>query len=174
MDKLYTLATELGDSLKARGLMLALAESCTGGLVAATITDVAGSSAYFDRGFVTYSNESKVEMLSVSPETLEKYGAVSEETAREMTEGALKHSHAQVAGSITGIAGPDGGTKEKPVGTVCFAWTGKTLPTSSITKRFLGNRQEVRQQAAAFLMERLIERLNHLASDDRDDAHRGN
>jgi nicotinamide-nucleotide amidase len=162
MDKL-TLATELGTLLRERNLNLALAESCTGGLVAAAITDIAGSSAWFERGFVTYSNQSKIEMLGVSAETLEKYGAVSEQTAREMALGALKNSRAQVACSITGIAGPDGGTKEKPVGTVCFAWCfgelGEKLPSSTTTKRFFGNRQEVRQQAAIAMMSGLIERL---------------
>ena len=159
MVDLATLSIELGEVLKARSLSLALAESCTGGLVAAKITDVAGSSAWFDCGFVTYSNAAKIEMLGVRAETLEKFGAVSEQIATVMAHGALKHSHAQVAGSITGIAGPDGGTKEKPVGTVCFAWVGDKLPLSTSTKRFFGNRQEVRQQAAIVMMSGLIERL---------------
>jgi nicotinamide-nucleotide amidase len=159
MASLATLAVELGEVLKARNLSLALAESCTGGLVAATITDIAGSSAWFDRGFITYSNASKIEMLGVRTETLEKFGAVSEQTATVMAHGALKNSHAQIAGSITGIAGPDGGSKEKPVGTVCFAWVGTKLPLSTTTKRFFGNRQEVRQQAAIAMMSGLIERL---------------
>ena len=159
MVDLATLSIELGEVLKARSLSLALAESCTGGLVAAKITDVAGSSAWFDRGFITYSNAAKIEMLGVRAETLEKFGAVSEQIATVMAHGALKHSHAQVAGSITGIAGPDGGTKEKPVGTVCFAWVGVKLPLSTTTKRFFGNRQEVRQQAAIVMMSGLIERL---------------
>jgi nicotinamide-nucleotide amidase len=159
MASLATLAVELGEVLKARNLSLALAESCTGGLVAATITDIAGSSAWFDRGFITYSNASKIEMLGVRTETLEKFGAVSEQTATVMAHGALKNSHAQIAGSITGIAGPDGGSKEKPVRTVCFAWVGTKLPLSTTTKRFFGNRQEVRQQAAIAMMSGLIERL---------------
>jgi nicotinamide-nucleotide amidase len=163
MATLTTLAIELGEVLKARNLTLALAESCTGGLVAATVTDIAGSSAWFDCGFVTYSNESKIEMLGVRAETLEKYGAVSEQIATVMAHGALKNSHAQIAGSITGIAGPDGGSKEKPVGTVCFAWVGSKLPLSTTTKRFFGNRQEVRQQAAIAMMSGLIERLKRLA-----------
>jgi nicotinamide-nucleotide amidase len=159
MVDLATLSIELGEVLKARNLSLALAESCTGGLVAATITDVAGSSAWFDRGFITYSNESKIEILGVRAETLEKFGAVSEQIATVMAHGALTHSHAQLAGSITGIAGPDGGTKEKPVGTVCFAWVGTKLPLSTATKRFFGNRQEVRQQAAIAMISGLVERL---------------
>lgn len=164
MADLSTLSIELGALLKERNLMLVLAESCTGGMVAQTITSVAGSSAWFDRGFVTYSNESKIEMLGVRAETIEKFGAVSEQTATEMALGCLKSPtlkliHAQVSGSITGIAGPDGGTTEKPVGTVCFAWAGEKLPLSTTTKRFFGNRQEVRQQAAVAWMAGLIERL---------------
>ena len=104
-----------------RGLLLATAESCTGGMVAAAITDVAGSSAVFDRGFVTYSNAAKTAMLGVSPALLERHGAVSEETARAMAEGALRHSAAQVTVAITGIAGPGGGSRDKPVGLVHFA-----------------------------------------------------
>ena len=156
---LINIAQELGSALKARGFVLALAESCTGGMVAQVVTSVAGSSAWFDRGFVTYSNAAKVEMLGVSPETLEKHGAVSEKIAIEMALGTLKHSHAQIVGSITGIAGPDGGTTDKPVGTVCFAWAGLDIAVSAITKHFQGNREEVRQQAAATLMTGLIERL---------------
>ena len=162
MASLTTLAIELGAVLKERNLMLALAESCTGGMVAQSITSVAGSSAWFDRGFVTYSNESKIEMLGVRAETLEKFGAVSEETALEMALGCLKHSHTQLSGSITGIAGPDGGTVDKPVGTVCFAWTGEKLLLSTTTKRFFGNREEVRQQAAIAWMAGLTERLKLL------------
>ena len=162
MASIATLAIELGAVLKERNLMLALAESCTGGMVAQSITSVAGSSAWFDRGFVTYSNASKIEMLGVRAETLEKFGAVSEETALEMAIGCLKHSHAQLSGSITGIAGPDGGTVDKPVGTVCFAWAGEKLLLSTTTKRFFGNREEVRQQAAIAWMAGLTERLKLL------------
>jgi nicotinamide-nucleotide amidase len=156
------LATTLGLALKAQGLMLALAESCTGGMVAQAVTSIAGSSAWFDRGFVTYSNTAKIEMLGVSLQTLDKYGAVSEEVAAEMALGALKNSHAQIAASITGIAGPDGGSEAKPVGTVCFAWSSFNFPTSTITRRFKGNRNEIRQQATAFLMRQLIEQLTLL------------
>ncbi|MDI1297739.1 CinA family protein [Methylotenera sp.] len=159
-DALSNLAAELGAALKARGYTLALAESCTGGMVAQAITSIAGSSAWFDRGFVTYSNQAKVEMLGVSSHTLEKFGAVSEQTAIEMAVGALKNSHAQITGSITGIAGPDGGTSEKPVGTVCFAWAEINKASSMTTKYFTGNRQEVRQQAAIELMVGLVNRLN--------------
>ena len=152
-------AVQLGQALKARGFMLALAESCTGGMVAEAITRIAGSSAWFDRGFITYSNAAKIDMLDVSSTTLEKFGAVSEQTATEMAIGALKNSDAQIAGSITGIAGPDGGSPEKPVGTVCFAWAGKNMPVSACTHWFDGNRDSVRKQAAIFMMAGLIERL---------------
>lgn len=159
MVTLTTLATELGATLKEHNLILVLAESCTGGMTAEAITSVAGSSGWFDRGFVTYSNAAKIEMLGVSAETLKIFGAVSEETAAEMVLGALKNSRAQLAGSITGIAGPDGGSKEKPVGTVCFAWASDKLVLSTTTKRFFGNRQEIRQQATIAMMAGLIERL---------------
>lgn len=169
---LEALAIKLGAALKAHAYMLALAESCTGGLVSQEITSVAGSSAWFDRGFVTYSNCAKVEMLGVAEQTLLNYGAVSEATALEMVKGALKNSHAQIAGSITGIAGPDGGTADKPVGTVCFAWaeaeaisqntTNQNTTSQSATRLFIGNREEIRQQAAVFLMAQLIDQLNHL------------
>lgn len=167
MDNISTLAEGLGAALKARGYMLALAESCTGGMVAEAVTSVAGSSAWFDRGFVTYSNAAKIEMLGVSPQTLEKFGAVSEEVAAEMVLGcfkigASKNSHAQIAGSITGIAGPDGGTAQKPVGMVCFAWAETNKPILTAIKIFEGNRQEIRQQATAFMLARLIDRLNDL------------
>lgn len=147
MDDLETLAEQVGAALKSRGLMLASAESCTGGWVGAAITAVAGSSHWFDRGFVTYTNESKQEMLGVSVKTLAEYGAVSEQTVREMAAGALKHSHAQVALAISGIAGPGGGSLEKPVGTVCIAWALRSGAARSQTFRFSGDRSAVRRQA---------------------------
>ena len=159
MDNLTTLSVELGAILKARNLKLALAESCTGGMVAEVITRVAGSSTWFDRGFVTYSNQAKIDMLGVLPETLEKFGAVSKEVAVEMVLGTLKLSHSQIAGSITGIAGPNGGSAQKPIGTVCFAWANLNQPASVTTQHFAGSRQQVRQQASTFLIQQLIERL---------------
>ena len=117
----YVRAEELVEQAKNKGLRLASAESCTGGLVAAALTEIAGSSAVFDRGFVTYSNDSKVELLGVSPETIAMQGAVSAQTAREMALGALARSQADIAMAITGIAGPGGGSEEKPVGLVQFA-----------------------------------------------------
>jgi len=114
------LAVRFIDACKAAGIMAATAESCTGGMIAAAITDIAGSSAVLDRGFVTYSNDAKVDMLGVSAATLDAHGAVSEQTALEMAAGALARSHAGVALAVTGIAGPDGGSAEKPVGLVWF------------------------------------------------------
>jgi nicotinamide-nucleotide amidase len=119
-----------------RKLMIAVAESCTGGQLAAAITAVAGASAIFDRGFVTYSNAAKVEMLGVPANLIETYGAVSREVAVAMAEGALRHSHADIALSITGVAGPSGGSAEKPVGLVLFALASKHQPTRQREERF--------------------------------------
>jgi nicotinamide-nucleotide amidase len=118
------------------GLKIATAESCTGGLVAALLTEIPGSSAVVERGFVTYSNDAKRELLGVPAATIEAHGAVSEPTARAMAQGALANSHAQVAVSVTGVAGPDGGTAEKPVGLVYFACTGPGLAIGAIERRF--------------------------------------
>jgi nicotinamide-nucleotide amidase len=156
MDTLHNICNELGAVLKERKLLLTLAESCTGGLVSQAITDVAGSSAWFDSGFITYSNAAKQVMLGVSAQTLKNFGAVSEATASEMVMGALKHSQAHIACSITGIAGPDGGTKDKPVGTICFAWAGKNIATVSATKNLSGNRQEIRHQSAVIVLQGLL------------------
>lgn len=144
---LFTLAEQLGLFLKANKLKIATAESCTGGWIAQCITEVPGSSAWFDRGFVTYSNEAKIQMLGVRPETLASYGAVSAETASEMVAGALDMSEADCAIAVTGIAGPDGGTPEKPVGTVYIAWQTKNQPVKVIKTLLTGNRQQIRAQA---------------------------
>ncbi len=154
---LLALATDLGAALQARGWTLALAESCTGGWVAQTVTAIARSSAWFDRGFVTYSNAAKREMLGVSRLTLETHGAVSEHTALEMALGALKHSHANITAAITGIAGPDGGTPEKPVGMVCLAWTTSEGLSESATLHFTGDREQVRQQSVKVALEGLLQ-----------------
>ena len=164
LNRAHTLAQELGSLLKARKIMLTLAESCTGGMVAQTITSLPGSSAWFDCGLVTYSNQSKIALLKVLSQTLETYGAVSEAVAKEMALGCLTriapdNTQAYIAGSITGIAGPDGGSVEKPVGTVCFAWTGLNLPVKTQTKIFSGNRQQIRQQATVFMLQNLIKIL---------------
>jgi nicotinamide-nucleotide amidase len=154
------LAQKLGALLKARGAMLATAESCTGGWAAQAVTAIAGSSEWFERGFVTYSNAAKQEMLGVRPETLARHGAVSEETAREMALGALAHSHATIALAITGVAGPSGGSAEKPVGTVCFAWAGKDLAVIAETRRLAGNREAVRRQSVEHALERVLDLLD--------------
>lgn len=150
------LAREVGSALKKKGVMLTTAESCTGGWVAQTVTAVAGSSEWFDRGFVTYTNMAKRELLEVKTETLARAGAVSEATARAMAEGALRHSHAQVALAVTGIAGPSGGTPEKPVGTVWFAWAGSRRDTESRRESFRGDREAVRRQAVAAALRGLV------------------
>jgi nicotinamide-nucleotide amidase len=144
---LYRLAERVGAALKKRKLMLATAESCTGGWVSEAVTMVPGSSEWFERGFVTYTYISKREMLGVNERTLDKHGAVAEEIVREMVEGALSRSHAQVAVAVSGVAGPGGGTPEKPVGTVCFAWARKGKAVRSETKRYSGDRESVRRQS---------------------------
>jgi nicotinamide-nucleotide amidase len=146
-DELLKLAADVGAALKQRGWKLALAESCTGGGAAHAVTDIAGSSAWFERGFVTYDNAAKLEMLGVRVKTLEQFGAVSEQTSREMAQGALSRSHAQISVAISGIAGPDGGTTEKPVGTVCFAWGTAAGQLCSETCHFDGDRAEVRRKS---------------------------
>lgn len=149
-------SSELGALLKSRQLMMTTAESCTGGWVSEAITAVAGSSAWFDRGFVTYSNAAKRDMLGVQQNTLDKHGAVSEATAREMANGALVHSQASVSVSITGIAGPDGGTADKPVGTVWFAWANQDK-VRSVCHVLSGDREQVRQQAVLIALDGLME-----------------
>jgi nicotinamide-nucleotide amidase len=152
------LAAPLAAALRARGWRLATAESCTGGLIAATCTALAGSSDWFDRGFVTYSNAAKTEQLGVNATLIAAHGAVSEAVARAMAEGALLHSAADVAVAVTGIAGPGGAVPGKPVGTVWFAWAGRDRPTHSECQRFEGDRAAVRDatvlQALRVMQER--------------------
>jgi nicotinamide-nucleotide amidase len=158
-DTLTALATLVGAKLRAKGLMLTTAESCTGGWVAQAVTTVAGSSDWFERGFVTYSDAAKQEMLGVSARTLAVHGAVSDETAREMAIGALAHSRAQVALAITGIAGPGGGSPEKPLGTVWFAWALKSGAVSAETRRFKGDRESVRRKSVIAALKGVLELL---------------
>ena len=155
--QLYQLAECVGAALKAKGMMLATAESCTGGWIAQAVTAVPGSSEWFERGFVTYTYISKREMLGVKSATLDAHGAVSEQTVREMTAGALERSHAQVAVSVSGTAGPSGGTPQKPLGTVCIGWGAKDGALQSATKHFDGDREAVRRQAVVFALERVLE-----------------
>jgi len=153
------LAALLGERLKAQGLVLTTAESCTGGWVAQAVTSISGSSDWFDRGYVTYSNAAKREMLGVRAATLERHGAVSEETAREMASGALAASGAGVAVSITGVAGPTGGTPAKPVGMVCFGWALRDGRVEAATRRFDGDREAVRRQSVVFALQGILERI---------------
>ena len=152
------LARRVGAALKARGLMIVTAESCTGGWVAMALTAIAGSSDWFERGYVTYSNAAKREELGVAPATIERHGAVSEETAREMAAGALRNGRGQVALAITGVAGPTGGSRDKPVGTVCFAWA-EGSKISSGTMRFEGDRESVRRQSVVHALQGVLELL---------------
>ena len=154
----HQLAIRVGNKLRDERLMLATAESCTGGMVAAAITDISGSSAWFERGFVTYSNLAKTEMIGVPAALIEQHGAVSEPVAKAMAEGALRNSRAQVSVSITGVAGPAGGSEAKPVGTVSFAWSNR-LHTGAETQHFKGDREQVRTQAAAHALRKLLEFL---------------
>ena len=156
-EELVGLARELGDKLHARGWKLATAESCTGGWVGQLVTSLPGSSHWYERGFITYANAAKVEMLGVPPETLAAHGAVSEETAMAMAAGALKRSHAQATLAITGIAGPGGGTPQKPVGLVCYGWALADGTVISSTCRLDGDREEIRSRAAAAALRGLIE-----------------
>lgn len=160
-DKLYELSAAVGRLLKDKGEMLVTAESCTGGGVSAAVTAISGSSEWFDRAFVTYSNEAKQQMLRVSAATLEAHGAVSEEIAREMALGALAASPGTISVSVTGVAGPTGGTRLKPVGMVCFAWArcGEAMPRSE-TRHFSGDRESVRQQSVVRALQGVAELLD--------------
>lgn len=160
-ETLTELAAAVGRLLKAKGEKLVTAESCTGGGVSAAVTAISGSSEWFDRAFVTYSNEAKQEMLRVSAATLASHGAVSEETAREMALGALAVSPGTVSVSVTGVAGPTGGTRMKPVGMVCFAWarSGEAVPRSE-TRHFSGDRESVRQQSVIRALQGVVELLD--------------
>ena len=156
-DDTRELAQSLIDALRARGWHCATAESCTGGGVAAAITDIAGSSDVFDRGFVTYSNAAKTQMLGVDPALIEMHGAVSEEVAAAMAAGALARSEATCAVAVTGVAGPGGGTAAKPVGMVCFGWAAKGRAAIVETVCFGGDRAAVRRASVVQALARLLE-----------------
>ena len=155
-----SLCQQLADLLLAQDFKLVLAESCTGGMIASACTDLADSSAWFERGFVTYSNESKIELLGVQAPLLQAAGAVSEGVARAMVQGALAHSHAQVAVAVTGVAGPSGGSAAKPVGTV---WFGFATPGQLIAEKchFAGDRASVLCASVQHALARLVELLGH-------------
>ncbi len=156
---LLALSAAVGVELSRHKLMLACAESCTGGWVSEIITATAGSSAWFERGFITYSNAAKQEMLGVPKDILEFHGAVSEAVVRAMAAGAVAHSHAQIGLAISGVAGPGGGSSGKPVGTVCFAWCMDDTPPASETRLFPGTREEVRRQAVVHALQGLLARI---------------
>lgn len=157
--KIAALAGEVAALLTEQKLTLAVAESCTGGALCQALTDIPGSSNWFDRGFITYSNQAKVEMLGVSSTLLEQYGAVSFEAARAMVEGVHGRSNAELAIAITGIAGPGGGTAQKPVGTVFFGIGQKGQAVKIDKRRFKGEREEVRQRSVEFVLKALLKSL---------------
>ncbi|MGC9422721.1 MULTISPECIES: nicotinamide-nucleotide amidase [Vibrio] len=163
MTTLFSLSQQLGQQLLRSHQVLTSAESCTGGGVAFAITDIPGSSAWFDRAFVTYSNQAKQEMIGVQSETLAKFGAVSEPVVQEMVQGALAHSRATMGVAISGIAGPDGGSEEKPVGTVCFAWADTQGWQKIETRHFTGDRAQVRQQAMIHALQTIADYLPALS-----------
>ncbi len=152
-DEITQLVARLAERLLATGLRIATAESCTGGLIAKSLTDRAGSSAWFDRGFVTYSNEAKQEMLGVDPATIAQHGAVSGPTAQAMAAGALVRSRAELTLAVTGIAGPGGGSADKPVGLVWFGWAQRDGPLLTASHQLPGDRSEVRYRSAILALE---------------------
>jgi nicotinamide-nucleotide amidase len=157
--ELEPLSREVGQALERRGRTLAAAESCTGGWLCKVVTDTAGSSAWFDRGFVTYTNLAKQEMLGVREATLAAHGAVSEQTVREMAEGALARSRADIAVAISGVAGPGGGSLEKLVGVVWLAWAARGAPTQAARIQLAGDREAVRRQAVARALQGVLDVL---------------
>ncbi len=159
-DRLKQLAVGLSHRLRSKGGVMVSAESCTGGWIAKSMTDVPGSSSCFDRAFVTYSNEAKQEMLGVSPETLERHGAVSEDAVREMAQGALERSRATVVVAVSGIAGPDGGTEEKPVGTVWLAWGVRGRGIIACKEHFSGDREDVRYRSSVAALQGLLDLID--------------
>ena len=153
--ELSGLLTDLAEILQKNGWLMTTAESCTGGMIAAACTDLAGSSNWFERGFVSYSNEAKTELLGVDAALIARQGAVSEQVARAMVQGALAHSHAQVAVAVTGVAGPGGGSAAKPVGTVWFGWATPAGVVSEM-RHFDGDRRQVREATVQHALQRLL------------------
>lgn len=162
-DVLTQQAEQLAELFLKTSSNLVTAESCTGGGLAEILTRIPGSSTWFERGFITYSNESKHELLSVPLDTLEQYGAVSEETASAMAKGAVENSHADYGVAITGIAGPDGGTEDKPVGTVCFSWYERNTGGNTAHICFDGDRLRIREQACMLAMQGLLDLLQKVS-----------
>lgn len=162
-ETLYALAQRVGARLIQHELMLVTAESCTGGWLGQVITSVPRSSSWYERGFITYSNISKQEMLGIQSTTLTQYGSVSLQTAQEMVLGALNRSHAQVGVSITGIAGPNGGTFDKPVGMVCFAWATKAGYVQQEIYHYQGNRETIRHQAVSTALNGILILIDNIS-----------
>lgn len=156
-NELIQLSTRVGERLLARHASVTTAESCTGGWIAKVLTDIAGSSAWFQRGFVTYSNDAKQQMIGVTEISLTQFGAVSEQVVQEMAQGALREAGAQYAISVSGIAGPDGGSDEKPVGTVWFGFASASGEVLTLVQRFSGDREAVRRQATAWALQTLYD-----------------
>jgi len=156
-ERLVSLAEQLGECLLQSSLKIVTAESCTGGGIGWFLTAIAGSSAWVDRGFIVYSNQAKQDLLQVQAQTLQEYGAVSEQTALEMADGALRNSVADISVAVTGIAGPDGGTDAKPVGTVCLAWQQRDGKAISTRVQFQGDRAEVRALAINMAMQGVMD-----------------
>lgn len=158
-EALHQLASQVGDRLLANKQMLSCAESCTGGFISKVVTDIAGSSSWFDRSFITYTNRSKTELLGVPAELIAAHGAVSVDTARAMASGALVHSQATVSVAVTGIAGPGGASLDKPVGTVCFAWARRDGALDAEMQHFNGDRDGVRRQTVAHALQGVLNRI---------------
>lgn len=165
-DEARSTAGKAAELLRSNGWRLATAESCTGGWVAKLLTDLVGSSLWFERGFVTYTNDSKSELLGVEPGVIERDGAVSEATARAMADGALRHSRADIALAVTGIAGPGGATPDKPVGTVWFAWATRDGLRLAERCLFDGNRDQVRLQSVDFALDGIVRLLDRAGGTD--------
>jgi nicotinamide-nucleotide amidase len=161
-EKILQKVTELSQALLKAKVMVATAESCTGGMVAEALTAIAGSSAWFERAFIAYSYESKYEMLGVHPLTIQEHGSVSKQCVEEMAIGALQNAHAQLTVAISGIAGPDGASAGKPVGTVWIAWAGQHMSVVSQRFQFDGDRDSVREQATLAALEGMLDRLRHI------------
>ncbi len=157
---------QLARRLRNASCKLVTAESCTGGQLAALLTDRSGSSAWFERGYVTYSNAAKQELLAVPLKTLTQFGAVSPQTAIAMAKGALQNSHAHYSIAITGVAGPDGGTTDKPVGSICFAWGNRNGSIDAAQAHFEGSRLEIRAQACLFSVQKLCKQLEQDGAKD--------
>ena len=163
--RIQPLLLQLSEQLMQQHKMLATAESCTGGGIAYAITEMPGSSEWFERGFVTYSNAAKQEQLGVPHELIARFGAVSEQVAAAMALGALQHSHADFSAAVTGVAGPDGGTEEKPVGTVCFGWGQRGAEARTTRVVFDGNRQQVRELSILTALQGLADQVLHSGSE---------